>query len=119
MASGPFSLGTGQSWAVATPDENRQILAVELAEFLVDPIFLSEWTAAAGYIPSRPSSLESWSDPDLQKTVNQIAENTHLVPLNDLISSLAPILRENSLQILQGLVEPGQAAQAAVDSLEE
>ena len=119
MASGPFSLGTGQSWAVATPDENRQILAVELAEFLVDPIFLSEWTAAAGYIPSRPSSLESWSDPDLQKTVNQIAENTHLVPLNDLISSLAPILRENSLQILQGLLEPGQAAQAAVDSLEE
>ena len=119
MASGPFSLGTGQSWAVATPDENRQTLAVELAEFLVDPLFLSEWTAAAGYIPSRPSSLESWSDPDLQKTVNQIAETTHLLPLNDLVSSLAPILRENTLQILQGLLEPGQAAQAAVDSLEE
>ncbi len=119
MASGPFSLGTGLSWAVAALDENRQTLAVELAEFLVDPIFLSEWTAAAGYIPSRPSSLESWSDPDLQKTVNQIAANTHLLPLNDLTSSLAPILREYTLQILQGLVEPGQAAQAAVDSLEE
>jgi ABC-type glycerol-3-phosphate transport system substrate-binding protein len=119
MASGPFSLGTGLSWAVATPDETRRNLAVDLAEFLVDPIFLSEWTTAAGYIPSRPSSLEGWSDSDLQKTVNQIAENTHLLPSNDLISSLAPILRENTLQILQGIVEPGPAAQAAVDSLEE
>ena len=119
MATGPFSLGTGLNWAVAAPDKNRQSLAVDLAEFLVDPIFLSEWTAAAGYIPSRPSSLASWGDPDLQKTVNQIAENTHLLPLNDLVSSLAPILRENTLQILQGLVAPGQAAQAAVDSLEE
>lgn len=119
MSAGSFSIGTGSSWAVATPDENRQVLAVELAEFLVDPIFLSEWTDAAGVIPSRPSSLESWPDTDLQVTVSQIAQHTHLLPSNDLISSLGPILRENTLQILQGLVDPGQAAQAAVDSLED
>ena len=119
MASGPFSLGTGLSWAVATSDENRQTLTIELAEFLVDPIFLSEWTSAAGYIPSRPSSLESWTVSDLQTTVSQIAQNTHLLPSNDLISSLGPILRENTLQLMQGLIDPGQAAQVAVDSLEE
>ena len=119
MASEPFSLGTGLSWAVTTGDENRQTLAVELAEFLVDPLFLSEWTSAAGYIPSRPSSLEGWANPDLQSVIHQIAQTTHLVPSNDLISSLGPILRENTLQLLQGLVDPGQAAQTAVDSLEE
>lgn len=119
LTSDLFTLGTGLSWAVATPIETRQSLAVELAEFLVDPVFISEWTASAGYIPSRPSSLESWQDVDLRTTVNQIAHSTHLLPNNDLIASLGPVLRENTLQLLQGLIDPGQAAQVAVDSLEE
>lgn len=119
MAAGSVSLGTGMSWAIATPDENRQAMAVQLAEFLVDPVFLTDWTAAAGYIPPRPSSLEGWADQGLRTTVSQIAMMTRLQPSNDLIASLGPVLREGALQVLQGLADPSQAAQVAVDSLEE
>jgi ABC-type glycerol-3-phosphate transport system substrate-binding protein len=107
------------SWAVATSVETRQALAVQLAEFLVQPEFLAEWTAAAGYIPPRPSALESWTDQGLRNTVSQVALMTRLRPTNDLITSLGPILREGTRQVLQDLVDPGQAAQVAVDSLEE
>jgi multiple sugar transport system substrate-binding protein len=119
MASDYVTLGTGMSWAVASPDENHQTLAVQLAEFLVQPEFLSTWTAAAGYIPPRPSSLDTWVDAGLRSTVSQVALMTRLRPTNDLIASLGPVLREGTRQILQGLVDPGQAAQAAVESLEE
>lgn len=119
MSAGPVTLGTGMSWAVATAVETRQSLAVQLAEFLVQPEYLAAWTAAAGYIPPRPSGLDGWTDQELRNTVSQVALMARLRPTNDLIASLGPILREGTRQILQDLVDPGQAAQVAVDSLEE
>jgi multiple sugar transport system substrate-binding protein len=119
LSAGAVTLGTGMSWTVATAVPTRQALAVQLAEFLVQPEFLAEWTAAAGFIPPRPSALESWTDQGLRNTVGQVALMTRLRPTNDLITSLGPILREGTRQILQDLVDPVQAAQVAVDSLEE
>jgi len=113
------SLGTGMSWAVATPVENRQALAVELAEFLVQPEFLSDWTLAAGYLPTRPSALEGWGVPGLLGEISQIELITRLRPSNDLTASLGPILREGTRQVLLGVIDPAQAAQVAVENLEE
>lgn len=118
MAAGSATLGTGMSWALATPDAARQELAVALAEFLVDPQFMAEWTAAAGYLPTRPSALEAWEDPALRSVLNQVALTSRLVPPNDLITSLGPLLQEGTRQVLQGM-SPEQAAQTAVESLEE
>jgi len=119
MSDTVVSFGTGMSWSVGTPETHRHPLAADLAEFLVDSDFLSEWTSAAGYIPPRPSSLEGWEDQGLRTTISQIALVTKLRPSNDIIASLGPILREGTRQILQELVDPAQAAQTAVDSLEE
>ncbi|MFN2304765.1 MAG: extracellular solute-binding protein [Anaerolineales bacterium] len=119
MAEGAISLGTGLNWAVATPQTNRQSLAVALAEFLVQADYLAEWTEAAGYVPPRPSSLEGWQNQSLRLTVGQVALMTHLQPSNDILTSLGPILQEETRQILQMLVDPAQAAQVAVESLEE
>ena len=113
------SLGTGMSWALTTPDINRHPISVALAEFLVEPEFLVEWQAALGYLPTRPTALDNWPDEDLQSSLNQIALMTRLRPSNDIISSLGPIIRDQTRQVLQGLVDPSQAAQVAVESLEE
>jgi len=119
MAAGSVTLGTGMSWAMATPEGARQELAVELAEFLVEPEFMAAWTTAAGYLPTRPSALESWDDPALAVVLGQIGLISRLVPSNDIITSLGPLLQEGTRQVLQGMMPPGQAAQTAVDSLEE
>ena len=111
------ALGTGISWALTTPEVHRHTLAVALAEFLVQPDYLAGWTKAAGYIPPRPSSLEGWQNQSIRATISQIALMTRLRPSNDVIMSLGPILREGSRQVLQGLVDPAQAAQLAVESL--
>ncbi len=117
-ANGAISLGTGLAWAVATPEENRQPLAVDLAEFLVQPDFLAEWSLEAGYLPSRPSSLEVWQDQSLRSTLSQVALMTQLIPTNDVLSTIGPIIREGTRQILRGAVDPAQAAQVAIESLE-
>jgi len=115
----PISLGTGMGWALSATDVNRHPLAVALGEFLVEPQFLSEWALASGYLPPRPSALDTWQDQNLRSSLNQIALMTRLQPSNDIVSSLGPIIREQTRQVVQGLVDPSQAAQVAVESLEE
>ena len=116
-SEGVVSLGTGMSWALSTPDKNRHQLAVELAEFLVQSEFLSEWNNAAGYFPPRPSALEGWQNQGIRTPISQIALLTVLRPPNDVILSLGPFLRDGSRQVLQGLVDPAQAAQLVIESL--
>jgi len=118
MSINVVSFGTGLSWAVATSDENRQIIAVELAEYLVQPEFLAAWSAAAGYMPARPSALEGWQNQSLRSVVSQVGMMTYLVPSNDLITTIGPIIRDGTRQMLQNLSDPARAAQVAVDSLE-
>lgn len=114
-----ISIGTGMSWAVAASESNRQQLAVELAEFLVSPEFLSDWSMAAGNMPPRPSALEEWSDQGLRATISQIALTTELRPSNAIVSSIGPIFREGTLMILQDMMDPAQAALIGVESLED
>ena len=111
------SLGTGMSCALATPEEHRHPLAVALAEFLVQPEFLADWTSAAGYLPTRPSSLENWQNQDIRATASQIANMTVLRPSTEIILTLGTFLRDGSRQVLQGLADPGQAAQLVIESL--
>jgi ABC-type glycerol-3-phosphate transport system substrate-binding protein len=114
---GGVSLGTGMSWALASAQEHRHPMAVALAEYLVEPEFLAEWTLAAGYIPTRPSSLQVWQNQRTRSTINQIALMTVLRPANDVVLSLGPLLREGSRQVLQGAVDPAQAAQQVIETL--
>lgn len=114
-----ISQGTGMSFALATPEEHRQPLAVALAEFLVQADYLADWTKEAGYIPPRPSSLEGWEDQSLRTKVSQVALMTRLRPSNDVVLSLGPILREGTRQILQSLADPAQVAQLAIESLDD
>lgn len=107
------------SWALATPDVDRHAISIALAEFLTEPEFLAEWVTALGYLPPRPSAMDNYQDENLGSTLNQIALMTRLRPSNDIIASLGPIIRDQTRQVLEGLVDPSQAAQVAVESLEE
>ena len=119
LDSASVSLGTGMSWALVTPDVNRHEISIALAEFLTEPEFLAEWDPTLGYLPPRPSALDNFQDENLRSALNQIAITTRLRPSNDIIASLGPIIRDQTRQVIQGLVDPSQAAQVAVESLEE
>ncbi len=117
LKTGPYTLATGWSWALAGPDPEIQPLAVELAEFLSDSQFLAEWTQAAGYLPTRPTALSSWTDANAQIILTQIAESAHLLPSQDLLATLGPLFSEATLSVLDGEQLPLAAAQAATEQL--
>ena len=119
MTEEAVSLGTGLGWAVASIDESRRPMAVKLAEYLVQAEYLADWTLSAGYIPSRPSALDTWQNQSLSITLNRAASMTRLRPANDTITSIGPILREGTRQVLQNQLSPAEAALAAVDSFED
>ncbi len=118
LLDAPATAATGWVWAVATPKPERQALSARLAEALVEPQFLSGWSQALGRIPARPTSLDAWNITSLKPLLNQISLASVLKPNNDIVSSLGPILRDATMQVLRGQVDPAQAAEVAKESLQ-
>ena len=112
----PYTLATGWVWAMAAPSENQQ-LAAQLAEFLTDGDFLARWSQAAGYLPSRPSSLQGWENSSQQKIAADVLNSAHLYPPAEILSSLGPALQGAAVQVLKDQAEPLIAAQQAVNAL--
>jgi multiple sugar transport system substrate-binding protein len=117
LETGQYTLATGWSWALASPDPEIQPLAVELAEFLSDSQFLAKWTQAAGYLPTRPTALSSWTDANVQIMLTQTVESAHLLPNQDLLATIGLLFSEATLSVLNGEQLPLEAAQAAVEQL--
>ena len=117
LETGQHTLAIGWSWALAGSNPENQALAVELAEFLSDSIFLAEWTQAAGYLPTRPTALSSWSDAGFKLGLAQTAESAHLIPSQELLNVVGPLFTEAVLSVINGEQLPAEAAQAITEQL--
>jgi ABC-type glycerol-3-phosphate transport system substrate-binding protein len=117
LETGQYTLATGWSWALAGSNPENQLLAVELAEFLSDSQFLAEWSQAAGYLPTRPTALSSWSDANSKLGLAQTAESANLVPSQELLTVVGPLFTEAALSVLSGDRLPIEAAQSVVEEL--
>lgn len=113
----PLTLATGWLWAISDPLPERRAAAVRLAEYLVHSDFLAQWTSAAGYLPTRPSALTSWSNQGLRALLSPIALSAQVRPSNDVLLGLGPVLQEATLQVLKQQGDPAQTAQAAAERL--
>jgi multiple sugar transport system substrate-binding protein len=113
----PMSMATGWGFAIADPIPERRELAAALAEFLTEGEYLAEWTEAAGYLPTRPSALASWSSQAHRTLLSPIAANAQARPSVDQLASLGPVLKEATLKVLKREADAAQAAQAAAERL--
>jgi len=113
----PFTLATGWAWALANPNPERQAVSAELAQFLTDSRFLARWTAALGYLPTRPSSLSAWLAASPRAIDEQILLSAHLYPSTDVMAILAPPLAMATVNVLKQEQDAQTAAQEAIDSL--
>jgi multiple sugar transport system substrate-binding protein len=113
----PFTLANGWIWALSNPQIERHDLAIELAEFLTTSEFLSEWTAAAGFLPPRSSALAGWSDSVLQSLVSKIVLSAEIIPSTDVLTVLSPAMQEATVEVLKEQADPITAAQSAEESV--
>jgi ABC-type glycerol-3-phosphate transport system substrate-binding protein len=114
-----MSLATGWGWAIADPDLERRALSIKLAEYLSQGDFLAKWTEAAGYLPTRPSTLAAWSNQSLKTLLSPVAISAQARPTVEQLSSLGPVMKEATLKVLKKENDPTQAAKAASEKLAE
>lgn len=117
LGSNSYTMATGWSWALADNDSLTRDTSIELIEYLSESEFLTEWTAAVGYLPTKGTVMDGWPDQTLQPTFDRVLSTAEVRPANELLASLGPVLRESVLAIFNGLAEPEQAAQSAAEKL--
>lgn len=113
----PITTAAGWVWALSSPDSNRHELSTQLAEFLTTSDFLAKWTSAAGYPPPRPSSLKNWNNPPERILMEKILPSAKLIPPQDILNTIGPIVRDATISILKDKADPITAAQNASDEL--
>jgi multiple sugar transport system substrate-binding protein len=107
----PYSFATGWMWSLAGSNTENQAVAIELAEYLIADDFIGEWTRAAGYLPTRPSSVGE-QDP----TLAALIESAKPIPSNDVLSVLGQLMQDALIRVLNG-ERPAVVAGSVVDAL--
>jgi ABC-type glycerol-3-phosphate transport system substrate-binding protein len=113
----PLSLASGWVWAIASPDPERQRLSADLAQYLSEGDFLTEWASEAGYLPTRRSAMTNWGTAEQRALAQQIVSAAELMPAVDVLNSLSTPLQTATIQVLKQQKDPYNAAIEAIDSL--
>jgi maltose-binding protein MalE len=118
LEAASIPLAAGYTWALAGSDPENQALAIELAESLSESQFLAEWTRAAGMLPTRPTALSSWEDSENRQVMVLVSESAQIIPSQEILAIISPLLEEAVLAVLSGGISPAEAAGAAAERLE-
>jgi multiple sugar transport system substrate-binding protein len=112
-----FTLSTGWSWTVATPDPARRVLAAELMLWLSDPEFLAAWSAAQGVLPVTRSALELWSEGARRDFIAGISERALPFPNDEILVFAGPIFSKAARRVLLDGILPFDSAQEAEQAI--
>lgn len=115
LENGHYTLGDGWVWALAGSNDENQPLAVELASYLVESGFMSEWTRAAGILPTRPQALSQW-DATLRTPLHETLQSAHPLPPEDAVAVAGPLLQGALIRLFNG-ESPEVVARSVVEEL--
>jgi len=114
----PFSYADGWVWCVVSSNSETEQEAVELIEFLTESSYLDTWGVEAGYLPVRPSGMDSWSETTFFTTLQQLLPSAVLVPGNEVVDDLGPGLRDAVISVLKDQIEPIDALSAVLEEIQ-
>jgi len=83
----------------------------------MDPAFLASWTEAAHlYLPADHSeAVQNQTDAG---TINEVAASARIIPSNEFLSAISPILQQGTLGIVRGQINYLQALENSQKDLE-
>jgi multiple sugar transport system substrate-binding protein len=112
-----FSLATGWSWAIATPDLERRAVAADLLAWLLDPQFLGDWSEAQKVLPPSRTALQSWKTGSQGSFAAGISETALPFPDDEISAFAGPILSKAARRVLLDGTAPADAAQEAAKTI--
>jgi ABC-type molybdate transport system substrate-binding protein len=114
-----YTYADGWVWCIVPSNVETEQFAFELAVFLSESDFLSSWTMEGGYLPVRPSSLEGWSEMTYYPTLEKLLPAAELVPDENLVDVLGPVVRDAVVEVLKDQVEPEIALESLLAEIED
>ena len=96
------SVGNGWVWSLAGSNAENQQLAIDLASFLIESDYMSKWTYASGYLPTRPLAVASWEDDSVHGAIDNILLGAHPVPSADVVNRFSPLINGALIRIFNG-----------------
>lgn len=111
------TIADGWVWCLTEPRVQAHEISVELAEFLTDAEYLSNWSEDAGVFPVRPSTLNTWEDPELKTLLGELAQVAHIRPTNEIVGVIGLVMEDQLEQVLSGRTTAPFAAQAIIDHI--
>jgi len=112
-----FSLVTTWSLALTGARPERQELAVELAEWLSDPIFVGAWSEALGYLPARAEALSTWTDEQQLALASSLVTLTTVEPSAAMLAPFSAAITTAIEDVLDRGIAPPTAAAAASEGV--
>jgi ABC-type glycerol-3-phosphate transport system substrate-binding protein len=97
QAVSSHAFANGWLWALAGSAPENQQVATELAEFLMEDAFLSEWTRESGYLPTRVTLADGQN-----AEINTVLESAQVLPSDAVVSTLGPVLSQAVSRVLNG-----------------
>lgn len=112
-----FTLAKSWAWALTDPEGSQTGFAFELAWHLSEPEFLAQWTAAAGLLPTRSSSLAAWSPDQRQVLASQIVPVATVLPDPEQRLRIGLPFSEAIVALLKQEITQDLALQSVLNSL--
>ncbi len=112
-----FTYADGWVWCIVPSDPETEQYSLELAAFLTDSEFLKIWAVEGGYLPVRPTGLESWAESPYYSTFEKLLPAAVVVPEDDLQSALGPPIRDAVVEVLKDQIEPEAALEDLLEGI--
>ena len=107
------SLANAWLWTLAGSDPKRQLAAVELAEYLSQSEFLSEWTVALNLLPPRPTALD-----ENEILLHELSLIAQPIPSNETVLTLGELFRTATMSVIHDQADPRSTAQEMLEKLQ-
>jgi ABC-type glycerol-3-phosphate transport system substrate-binding protein len=107
-----YTFADGWIWSLTGRSAEQQQLAMDLAKYLTQDSYLSQWTQDAGYLPVRRFTATEEAD----SAVGTVIDAVKPLPSADIMQTLGPLLQEAVLRVLNG-EDPEAVARSVIEKL--
>jgi ABC-type glycerol-3-phosphate transport system substrate-binding protein len=106
----------GWMWVMTTTNAERQVLALEFIDWMMDAQRHGDYGAAVHMVPSQRTTLRLWENADYRDFVDQLLTNAYL-PLSESAATNARALQNALASVLLGQRTAEEATQDVLEQL--